>query len=105
MKHLKVLFTVVIAMFALTLSANAQNKDQKIKKEAEVTYSVAMHCQSCVDKLENKLPYIKGVKDLKISLEQQTIWFKYDPSKTTKEAIIKELEKLGYPAKEFTAKK
>lgn len=88
----------VLLMFSGT--ANAQNK--KESKESQVTFSVPIDCPSCQKKLEAKLPYEKGVKDLKIDLEKQTIWFSYSPDKTNKENLIKALDKLGYKAVEVT---
>lgn len=88
----------VLLMFSGT--ANAQNK--KESKENQVTFSVPIDCPSCQKKLEAKLPYEKGVKDLKIDLEKQTIWFSYSPDKTNKENLIKALDKLGYKAVEVT---
>ena len=99
MKQLfRILFVAVIAIFALNTEASAQKK----KKEAEVTFSVNVDCPACVKKLESNLPFEKGVKDLKISLEEQTVWFKYQPEKTTNEALAKAVEKFGYEVKEIT---
>lgn len=96
MKHLfRVLIVAIFAIFALNTEASAQKK-----KEAEVTFSVNVDCPACVKKLESNLPFEKGVKDLKVSLEEQTVWFKYQPSKTTKEALAKAVEKFGYKVTE-----
>lgn len=92
---------LMISMFAFAMSANAQNTKKNVKKDAEVTYSVDIDCANCVKKLENTLPFVKGVKDLKVSLDKQTVWFKYDSSKTTKDALKKEVEKQGYACKEL----
>ena len=45
------------------------------------------------------------MKDLKINLEERTIWMKYDSSKTDKVKLAKAIEKLGYAAKEIEGKK
>jgi copper chaperone CopZ len=50
------------------------------------------------------MPYEKGVKDMKVSLDNKTIWISYEDSKTNKENLAKALEKLGYPAKEVEQK-
>lgn len=99
MKHFFV--CLMISLFAFSLSANAQNTKKNVKKDAEVTYSVDIDCKNCVKKLENTLPFVKGVKDLKVSLEEKTVWFKYDPAKTTKEALKTEVEKQGYACKDI----
>jgi copper chaperone CopZ len=97
MKHLLRIFIVaVIAIFAINTEVSAQKK-----KEAEVTFSVNVDCPACVKKLESNLPFEKGVKDLKVSLENQTVWFKYRPDQTTKEALAKAVEKFGYKVAEI----
>ncbi len=100
MKTIQLISTLLI--LALTFFSGttfAQNK--KDAKDVEVLFSVAIDCPSCQKKLEAKLPYEKGVKDLKIDLEKQTIWFLFNSDKTNKENLIKALDKLGYPAKEL----
>ena len=98
MKNLfRVVLVAVIALFAVNAQANGQDKKQE---EAEVTFNVNVDCASCVKKLESNLPFEKGVKDLKVSLEEQTVWFKYQPSKTTKEKLAEAIKKFGYEVSE-----
>ncbi|NCB97547.1 MAG: copper chaperone [Bacteroidia bacterium] len=94
---------LVASIFIFTNTANAQSK--KISKDVEITFSVDIDCPSCKKKLEDKLPFEAGVKDLKINLEERTIWMKYDSSKTDKVKLAKAIEKLGYAAKEIEGKK
>ncbi|HBG25258.1 MAG: cation transporter [Bacteroidetes bacterium HGW-Bacteroidetes-5] len=100
---MKTIHLITIAILSVMLfaagSANAQTK--KAKTDAEVLFSVPVDCPSCQKKLESKLPYEKGVKDMKIDLEAQTIWFLYSSDKTDKVTLAKALDKLGYPAKEI----
>ena len=91
-------------LFVTTNVAEAQNKKGN-KKEIQVTFSIPdVDCQHCVNKIESKMPYEKGVKDMKVSLDNKTIWISYEDSKTNKENLAKALEKLGYPAKEVEQK-
>ena len=99
MKAFKIFVAVLVATFAFSFNAQAQ-KEKKGSME-EVTFSVDIHCESCKTKCEANLPYIKGVKDVKVSVEEQTVWFKYDPTKVTKQKLGAELTELGYPAKEI----
>ncbi len=100
MKAIKFLTVLLAAVLTLSLSAQAQNK-KKAPKYEEVTFSANIHCHSCKAKCDAALPYIKGVKDFKVSVEDQTVWFKYDPTKVTKQKLGAELTELGYPAKEI----
>ncbi len=99
MKTIKFLTAVLVAVLALSVSAYAQ--DKKKNKFEEVTFSVAIDCPNCQAKMDALIPHsIKGIKDYSSSLENQTVWFKYDPAKVTKQKIGAELAKLGYPGKE-----
>lgn len=85
-------------MSAFTVGAQAQNKK---KAMAEVKFSVYLHCDDEKKKAEAVIPMIKGIKDLKASVEEQSLWIKYDPSKTTKEALVAALNKKGYDVKDY----
>lgn len=98
MKNIKFLLVLAVMVSAISFNAQAQNK--KKKSTEEVTYSVFLHCNDCVKKAEAVVPTIKGVKDLKVSLENQTFWIKYDASKTNKETLVADLAKKGYEVKE-----
>ena len=47
----------------------------------------------------DNVAFEKGVKDLKVDLEKQTITIKYDAAKTNPEKLAAAIEKLGYKAK------
>lgn len=98
--YLKVLIVALVALFALNVNSYAQDK-----KEAEVKFLVSIDCQNCVKKLEANLPFEKGVKDLKVNLDDKTVWFKYQPDKTDKVKLAKAIEKLGYTAQEIKEEK
>lgn len=93
---------VIVAGF-LSISADAQNKKEKQTAQIEeVTFVTTVDCSNCQKKVEAKIPYEKGVKDLKVTLDDQTVWIKYDSSKTDKEKLAEALRKLGYEAEEKT---
>ncbi len=77
--------------------------DKKPKKKGEikdVTFNVHLHCADCVKKVQENIAFEKGVKDLDVSLEDQTVAIKYDAAKTSEETLKKAIEKLGYPVSE-----
>lgn len=92
---IKILVASVLAMALFTTSVEAQNK-----KSAEVTFLTSIDCPNCAKKLEAKLPFEKGVKDLKIDVAKKTVWFMYNPKKTTKEKLAAAIVKLGFTAVE-----
>ena len=104
MKRLFAIITAVLLIGAFSANAGTSDrkKDQKIQ---EVTFVTTIDCKNCVKKVEAKLPYEKGVKDLKINLEDKTVWIKYDASKTDSEKLAAAIVKLGYTAEELTTEK
>jgi copper chaperone CopZ len=98
-QFLKILFAVaIVALFIF--DADAQNSKKKQANIAEVTFVSNIDCAGCVKKVEGNIPYEKGVKDLKVNLDDQTIYIKYDATKTDKEKLAAAIAKLGYTAEE-----
>ena len=73
-------------------------QDKKVKKTETVTFKVSMHCKNCVNKITDNISFIKGVEDLKVSLDQKTVVVTYNPAKTDEATLQKAIEKLGYTA-------
>lgn len=95
----KATILMMALLMAFTVSAYAEKKDKQAQYE-EVTFVSDIECKNCVKKCEANLPYEKGIKDCKIDLATHTIYFKFDPKKTSKEKLAKAIEKLGYSASE-----
>ena len=91
-KKIIVIITALMA-FSVSLSAGPKKKAE-IK---EVTFSVHLHCQNCVNNVQENIACDKGVKDRKVSLDHQTVYVKYDAAKTTEATLKSAIEKLGYP--------
>ncbi len=68
------------------------------KNVSEVVFATNMHCDKCVNKINENIAFIKGVKDLKVSLKDQTIKIKYDNRKTNENTLADAIKKLGYKA-------
>lgn len=73
-------------------------KASKSAKAETVTFRTNLHCKNCVKKVNENIAFEKGVKDLKVSLDTQTITVTFDPAKTSVEALSKAISKLGYAA-------
>lgn len=101
MKHLFTLLMAVLLIAGTATTALAQDKKQKKNdKIQEVTFVTTIDCKNCVKKVEAKLPYEKGIKDMKVTLDDRTVWIKYDATKTDKEKLAAAINKLGYEAEE-----
>lgn len=95
-KTITMILAVAMAFAATcTISADAQNKKKKELKE--VNFNVYLHCEDCVEKVNENIAFEKGVKGLEVSLENQTVLIKYDVAKTSEDKLKAAIEKLGYP--------
>ena len=96
---------LIIALTLLLVAGTAAfAQDKKQKKQAniqEVTFVTTIDCKNCVKKVEANLPYEKGIKDMKVNLDDKTIWIKYDADKTDKAKLAAAIVKLGYEAEEL----
>lgn len=84
-------------MLVLALSlftAQAQDK----KGEKTTVFKCTIDCHSCEKKIMTNIPYEKGVKDVKVSLEKQEVTIKYKTDKNTDEKLAEAIKKLGYSA-------
>ena len=61
-----------------------------------VSFKTHLHCENCVKKVVENVSYVKGVKDLDVSLQEQRITIKYDAAKTNVTTLAAEIQKLGY---------
>ncbi|MBR3565157.1 MAG: heavy-metal-associated domain-containing protein [Paludibacteraceae bacterium] len=69
-----------------------------------VVYEVEIHCQGCVDKIQKNIAFEKGLKDMKIDKDKQTVWLVFDPTKTTDEKLREAFAKIGKPVKRVVKK-
>ena len=93
----RIITIVLIAL--LTFSVSAVAGPRKKAELKEVTFVVHLHCENCVRKVVENVSFERGVKDLKVSMETQTVYVKYDVAKTSEETLKKSIESLGYPVK------
>ena len=93
---LLILSPAVVSTLPETVPSSVQ--DKKVKKTETVTFKVNMHCKKCVAKITDNISFVKGVEDLKVSLDQKTVTITYNPAKTDEATLQKAIEKLGYSA-------
>ena len=93
----KSIIMIMAALMAFAVSSFAGPKKKVELKE--VTFSVSLHCNNCVKKVQENIAFEKGVKDLHICMEDQIVALKYDASKTNEETLKKAIVKLGVEVK------
>ena len=90
----------VSSAYAATTDMTAQSsltdkKPAKKQKELkEVTFNVHLHCENCMKKVQENISFEKGVKDLHVCLDDQTVSIKYDAAKTTEDKLEAAIEKF-----------
>ena len=57
-----------------------------------------MHCGSCAVGIQMIVSQMEGVASASADYDKKKAWVEFDPVKTSKEAIIKAIEELGYKA-------
>lgn len=101
----RIILLLTLVFMVISANAFAQKKAKKADFE-EVTFVTSIECKNCAKKCNATLPYEKGIKDCKVDLATKTIYFKFDPRKTSKDKLAKAIERLGYTAEEVeTAQK
>ncbi len=94
----KLLF--IAAAMLLCASADAKPK----KKSKTVLFTVNLHCDACVSKLEKNIPFEKGFTDMDIDLEKDLVEVTFNPEKTDSLSIAKAIEKLDFKVEGATPK-
>ena len=92
--------TIAIVIAALMVFSVSMSAGPKKKGEIRnVKFNVHLHCENCVKKVQENIAFEKGVKDLEVSLEKQTVVVKYDAAKTSVETLKAAIQKLNVPVK------
>ena len=100
----KILTAILSAMLLAAPAALADRRpdpssvQDKKPDPVTVTFNVNMHCEQCVEKLTDRLSFLRGVEDLAISLDQKTVVITYNPAKTDEATLVKAIERCGYTA-------
>lgn len=68
---------------------------QKKQVELQTTvFQTDVDCENCAKKVDNSIPYQKGVKEVKVDVSTQTVTVTYDKAKTNDEALLKAFKKV-----------
>lgn len=93
-------FTFASAETVMSSEMEPVESSAKPKKEYKtVVFHVHLHCKDCVNKVKENISFEKGVKNLEVSLEEQTVKVTFDSAKTDKAKLKAAIEKLGYEVK------
>ena len=65
----------------------------------KVVYSSNVDCESCQKKFMENIAFEKGVKDVSVDIEKETVSIVFDESKTDTLKLSRAIRRLGYEAK------
>lgn len=100
------LVCLMLVMGVAFAQAEIQKKDGKKAKTEQktVVFETSLDCPNCAKKVENTLPYVKGVKDVKIDLLSREVTVTYDSKKCDEPTLIAAFEKVDIQAEPKTQK-
>ncbi|TLU98831.1 heavy-metal-associated domain-containing protein [Dyadobacter luticola] len=90
-----ILSLLAILFIGMSSSFAGDDKEVKIKTSAI--------CEMCKERIERNLGLSKGVKESNLDLKDKVVTVKYNPNKTTPEAIKATIINTGYDANELIA--
>lgn len=94
MKKIIMICLMVVIGFGVS-GAMAQKKQVELKT---TVFQTDVDCENCAKKVDNSIPYQKGVKEVKIDVSTQTVTVTYDVAKTNDEALLKAFKKVKVQA-------
>ena len=92
----KIIVLCLVSLLGIGI-ASAQKKKAE-KKTVTTVFATDIDCPHCAKKIDNTIPYEKGVKEVKVDVPTQTVTITYDPVKTDDNALVKALAKLKIKA-------
>ena len=95
---------VMLAIFSIATLTGFSQDNTSVNSETgsvikTVSFKSNLNCNACVNKVKENIAYEKGVKDLDVNLEKNTITIKYKANKTSEETLASAIKELGYDAK------
>ena len=89
----KIIMLCLLAVMGFGISEAVAQK----KADAQVKTTVFMtdvDCETCAKKIDNSLPYQKGVKEVKVDVATRKVTVTYDATKSSDDALIKAFKKI-----------
>ena len=75
------------------------------KKTAKTVFVTDIDCEHCAKKINNSIPFEKGVKEVKVDVPTKTVTVTYDAAKTSDATLLKAFKKIKVAAEVAPAKK
>ena len=89
----KIIMLCLMAVIGFGVSdAMAQKKSDAALKTT--VFMTDVDCETCAKKIDNSIPFQKGVKEGKVDVPSRKVTVTYDATKSSDEALIKAFKKI-----------
>lgn len=89
----KIIMICLLAVMGFGVAdAVAQKKGDAALKTT--VFLTDVDCETCAKKIDNSLPFQKGVKEVKVDVPTRKVTVTFDTTKTNEEALIKAFKKI-----------
>ena len=95
MKKMLLLCVVALLSFGYASADEPKNGDNKV---VTTVFETNIDCAGCAKKVNNTIPYEKGVKDVKVDVNTKTVTVTYDSTKTNEANLVKAFTKIKIEA-------
>lgn len=91
MKKIIMLCLLAVMGFGVADAVAQKKGDAALKTTVFLT---DVDCETCAKKIDNSLPFQKGVKEVKVDVPTRKVTVTFDSTKTNEEALIKAFKKI-----------
>jgi copper chaperone CopZ len=91
MKKIIMLCLLAVMGFGVADAVAQKKGDAALKTTVFLT---DVDCETCAKKIDNSLPFQKGVKEVKVDMPTRKVTVTFDTTKTNEEALIKAFKKI-----------
>ena len=91
MKKIIMLCLLAVMGFGVADAVAQKKGDAALKTTVFLT---DVDCETCANKIDNSLPFQKGVKEVKVDVPTRKVTVTFDTTKTNEEALIKAFKKI-----------
>ena len=91
MKKIIMLCLLAVMGFGVADAVAQKKGDAALKTTVFLT---DVDCETCAKKIDNSLPFQKGVKEVKVDVPTRKVTVTFDTTKTNEEALIKAFKKI-----------
>lgn len=97
--------STILTLFCIMCAVSAPIKAQTKSDTLIVSTTPRMHCQNCETKIMKNIRFVKGTKNIKTSVPDQTVTIVYDGTKTRYEDYAAAFRKIGFEIRKTNRQK